>query len=145
MARLAKTQAGHEMDIPDTIMDNLDTVKLQIPPAAATSSTLATRPAADSAGNSLPSTGKNSPAADNNAPAPVRKTDLSGVMKQIESYLSSSRRSLNFRVDEASGEPVITVINPENGEIIRQIPSEEALRMAAAIDVGDAPLIDTLV
>ncbi|HHQ14845.1 MAG TPA: flagellar protein FlaG [Chromatiales bacterium] len=125
-------------------MDSLDTIKLQTLPAAA-SPTPATHPAADPAGKNPPPTGKNVPAAANREPAPVEKIDLSGVMKQIESYLSSSRRSLNFRVDEASGEPVITVINPENGEVIRQIPSEEALRMAAAIDTGDARLIDTLV
>lgn len=123
------------------MMDNLDTARLQTLPVATAP---ATRPATSSEGKPLPSAGETVPAADTQAPAPVENIDLSGVVQQIESYLSSSQRSLNFRVDEASGRQVITVVNPENGEVIRQIPSEEALRMAASLSAGNTGLIDTL-
>ncbi len=122
-------------------MDSLDTVKLKTLPAT---SVPAVRPAAVPHGKKLPFAGNNVPAADKSAPAPVKKIDLSSIAKQLETYLSNSQRSLNFRVDDVSGRPVITVINPENGEIIRQIPSEEALRVAASITAGNTALIDAL-
>lgn len=88
-------------------------------------------------GNKLPAGGKDQP------PAPP-VVDLKGAVEQIQSYLSSSRRSLHFRLDEASGRSVITVTNPETGELIRQIPGEEVLKLAAAINGGSAHLLDTL-
>jgi len=89
--------------------------------------------------------GKDLPPAGNAQPAEVQPIDLSGAVQQIETYLSSSQRALNFSVDESSGRPVMTVTNPETGEVIRQVPGDEVLKMAAAIDGGSARLLDTLV
>ncbi len=46
----------------------------------------------------------------------------------MEKYVRSVGRSLQFRVDEDSGRVVVSVRDPSTGELIRQIPSEEALR-----------------
>ena len=89
--------------------------------------------------------GKELPPAGNAQPVEVQPIDLSGAVRQIETYLSSSQRALSFRVDESSGRPVMTVTNPETGEVIRQVPGDEVLKMAAAIDSGSARLLDTLV
>lgn len=67
---------------------------------------------------------------------------MQAVAAQIESYLKSTGRELEFSVDEASGRTVITVRNPETGETIRQIPSEEALRLARALGHQPNSLID---
>ena len=40
------------------------------------------------------------------------------------------RPELEFRVDDDSGRPVITVFTPETDEVIRQIPPEQALALA---------------
>ena len=95
-------------------------------------------PATTTSGNSLPESGKERPPAE----PPV---DLAGAVKQIETYLSSSQRSLSFSLDESSGRPVMTVTNPETGEVIRQVPGDEVLRMAAAVSSGGARLLNTLV
>lgn len=49
---------------------------------------------------------------------------------QIRGYLSDSGRDLNVFVDESAGYYVTTVVNPSSGEVVRQIPSDETLRIA---------------
>ena len=49
---------------------------------------------------------------------------------QMEQYARSAGRSLQFRVDQDSGRVVVSVRDPDTGELIRQIPSESALRIA---------------
>ena len=92
-----------------------------------------------------PTGGKTLPASGNEAPPEPAKIDLNAAIAQIQSYLSSSQRALQFRMDEASGRSVITVTNPETGEVIRQIPGDEVLKMAAAVSAGSAQLVDELV
>ena len=59
--------------------------------------------------------------------APV---DLEKVAQQMESFLKRVSRSLEFHVDEASGRMVCSVRDAETGDLIRQIPNEEVLRLA---------------
>lgn len=56
---------------------------------------------------------------------------------KMEEYARSVGRSLQFRVDEGSGRVVVSVRDPSTGELIRQIPSEAALRIAQGLDSGD--------
>lgn len=44
--------------------------------------------------------------------------------------MQSMNRYLEFRVDEDSGRTVVTVKDKTTGETIRQIPSEEIMRLA---------------
>jgi flagellar protein FlaG len=52
------------------------------------------------------------------------------VAQRIDSYLRSVGRSIEFSIDADSGRTVIMVRDKETGELIRQIPNEEALRLA---------------
>jgi flagellar protein FlaG len=63
---------------------------------------------------------------------------------QIESYLRSNGRSLHFSVDTQSGMTVVSVKDIATGDVIRQIPSEEALRLAHALQTqgGSSSLLD---
>lgn len=70
---------------------------------------------------------------------------LKAAAKEIEAYLHKSGRSLEFRVDDASGRTVVSVRNPQTGELIRQIPGEEALRLAGLLAPNGAALVDTVV
>jgi len=49
---------------------------------------------------------------------------------QIRGYLSDSGRDLNVFVDDSAGYYVTTVVNPNSGEVVRQIPPDETLRIA---------------
>jgi len=59
---------------------------------------------------------------------------LESVTRQIDSFLRSQNHNLNFRVDQGSGKMVVTVTDGETGEVIRQVPGEEALKMAQRIE-----------
>jgi flagellar protein FlaG len=56
--------------------------------------------------------------------------DIEAVAKQLESFLKRVSRSLEFHVDDASGRMVCSVRDATTGDLIRQIPNEEVLRMA---------------
>jgi flagellar protein FlaG len=49
---------------------------------------------------------------------------------QLQSFVQSMGRNLNFSVDEASGYHVVRVVNPDTGELVRQLPSEELLKIS---------------
>jgi flagellar protein FlaG len=66
------------------------------------------------------------------------------IAAQIESYLRSTGRSLQFSTDSVSGRVVIAVRDAATGELIRQIPSEEALRLSQALGSQPNSLIDIL-
>lgn len=59
---------------------------------------------------------------------------IESVTRQIDSFLRSQNHNLNFRVDQGSGKMVVTVTDGETGEVIRQVPGEEALKMAQRIE-----------
>jgi hypothetical protein len=63
-------------------------------------------------------------------PAEAPKIDLSRAIANINNFLQENQRGLRFQVDKASGRTIITVINPVNGEIVRQIPPQELLDIA---------------
>ncbi|MCE9851080.1 flagellar protein FlaG [Shewanella chilikensis] len=48
----------------------------------------------------------------------------------LTDMMSMMRKGLEFRVDEMQGMPVVSVMDMDSGELIRQIPSEEALALA---------------
>jgi flagellar protein FlaG len=56
--------------------------------------------------------------------------DIEKVAQQLESFLKRVSRSLEFHVDDASGRMVCSVRDAQTGDLIRQIPNEEVLRLA---------------
>ncbi|MFP5429027.1 MAG: flagellar protein FlaG [Gammaproteobacteria bacterium] len=67
------------------------------------------------------------------------------AVTEIEKFLSSTRRNLEFSTDEESGKIVVKVIASETGELIRQLPSEEALRIANSLSDVNSILFDAKV
>jgi flagellar protein FlaG len=96
---------------------------------------LAAQPAASprgrEAGKALPPAGNRMPAESRTQPPSI---SVEKALEQIKSYLQDSQRQLNFQRDESTGRTVIRVIDPNSGEVIRQMPSEEVLKLAAIID-----------
>lgn len=88
-------------------------------------------------------TGQLAPAAQSEAKeAPPTAETLQAVVKQIESFLKGSERSLQFSVDETTGRTVISVRDAASGDLIRQIPGEDAMRVARALAEGAKSLIE---
>lgn len=67
-----------------------------------------------------------------NDPQESRRT-LEEATEQLNQQMRRNSRDLNFSLDEVSKKLVVTVKNLE-GEVIRQIPSEVALRVAHKVD-----------
>lgn len=66
--------------------------------------------------------------------------DVGRMVEQLNELARQQKRSLHFRVDDVSGRTIITVVNPETAEIVRQIPSEELLAVARSLDALGAVL-----
>ena len=75
----------------------------------------------------------------------VTRERVSAVVEQIDTYLKDSRRELQFQVDEESGQVIVRVRDAATGDVIRQIPGEEALRMARALQEKTPVLLDLIV
>jgi flagellar protein FlaG len=67
---------------------------------------------------------------------------IESVTRQIDSFLRSINRSLQFQLDPATGQMVVTLRDAETGEVIRQVPGEEALRIAQRIEAGLSLMLD---
>jgi flagellar protein FlaG len=58
---------------------------------------------------------------------PVSLADLERAIQRLSELISETQRSLRFQVDELSGRTVITVLDAETHEVVRQIPPPELL------------------
>ena len=65
----------------------------------------------------------------NEAAQPTREVVAQAAAK-LQEFVNSMGRNLNFSVDETTGYNVVRVVNPDTGELIRQLPSEELLKIS---------------
>ncbi|MDH5392553.1 MAG: flagellar protein FlaG [Gammaproteobacteria bacterium] len=63
----------------------------------------------------------------------VSKEKAREVVEQLNNHAQFVNRDLHFSVDDDSGRTVIKVVNSETAELIRQIPSEEVLKLSETI------------
>ena len=74
---------------------------------------------------------------------PVQQAELESVIANINEVAQSMKRELSFSINEGSNESgnlVIEVRDSETKEVIRQIPSEAALRIAEGIEAAQKNL-----
>lgn len=67
---------------------------------------------------------------------------VEAAVDKLRSYSDKLNRDLEFSIDDSSGRTVVTVKDSGTDEVIRQIPSEEALRLANRVDDGGVSLFD---
>lgn len=67
-------------------------------------------------------------------PPPQPVVDVAQAVERLNELMSSTQRSLRFKVDEGSGRTVITVIDEMTKEIVRQIPAEEVLAVSRSLE-----------
>ena len=65
----------------------------------------------------------------------VEKGQLEDAVSDINSYVQTVNRELQFRVDDALplGRAVVTVVDADTQEKIREFPSEQALSLARSL------------
>lgn len=64
------------------------------------------------------------------AEKPATRAELEKAMSNIQEFVQSVRRDINFSLDDGNGRVVVKVTDATSGDVIRQIPSEEALKLA---------------
>lgn len=68
---------------------------------------------------------------------------LTQVATELSDMMSMMRKGLEFKVDENSGQAVVTVLDKDTGDVIRQMPSEEALALAEKLSEVTGLLMKT--
>jgi flagellar protein FlaG len=66
--------------------------------------------------------------------APPSSEQVRRAAEVINRQLQVVAPNLRFSVDEDTGKTVVRVVDTDTGEIIRQVPSEEALAISRSID-----------
>jgi len=72
---------------------------------------------------------------------PVDQKLLEKAVKDLSQGVQNLQRSLQFSIDESSGRTVIKVVDKDTQEVIRQIPEEQVLELAARIDKNAGVLV----
>jgi len=69
----------------------------------------------------------------------VQEEQLDAAVTKLNDFIQNVQRDLEFKTDEASGKTVVTVIDRQTEEVVRQIPDDVALTMAQNLQ-QDEPL-----
>ena len=64
------------------------------------------------------------------------------AMADIQHFISSQQRSVRVSKDESSGYMVVQLVDPESGEVIRTLPSEELLRIARTFEMLGSVMVN---
>jgi len=64
----------------------------------------------------------------------VSADEVAGAVSTIREFVQSVKRNLDFRLDDSSGRVVVSVTDSESGDVVRQIPSEDALKLAESLE-----------
>lgn len=67
-------------------------------------------------------------------PAEQAREPVEEAISSIKQFAQSIQRNLNFALDESSGRVVVKVTDAVSGDVIRQMPSEDALRLAESLE-----------
>lgn len=64
----------------------------------------------------------------------THQQSLDDALAHMQNATQALQRHLNFSVDDSSGRMMVRVTDASSGEMIRQMPTEEALRLAESLD-----------
>ena len=84
----------------------------------------------------LPDDGKNLPPGKTAEPV-VDEKAIEEAVREFEQQAQLAQRELHFSIDKDSGRTVIKVMDASTQEVVRQIPSDEALRVARKLSEGE--------
>ena len=65
---------------------------------------------------------------------PVEHHKLEEIVEKFQKEFVNISTNLQFSLDESTGKTVIKVVDKESGEVIRQIPPEDALRLSSRME-----------
>ena len=60
----------------------------------------------------------------------VSKAEVESAVTKLNDFVQSVQRNLQFNLDDASGKTIITVVDKQTSEVVRQIPDDVAVKLA---------------
>lgn len=72
-------------------------------------------------------------------PAEQAQEKVEQAVTKLNDYVQSVQRNLQFNLDDQSGKTIITVVDKQTSEVVRQIPDDVALKLAQDLH-QDEPL-----
>ena len=60
----------------------------------------------------------------------LHSEQLLAAVTEMQDYADAAGRNIQFQLDDDSGRTIVKVTEASSGDVIRQMPSEEALRLA---------------
>lgn len=70
--------------------------------------------------------------------------EVGQILEVANAALKSANNSLRFRVDDSIDRPIVTVVDEDSGSVVRQLPSEEIVRIARSIDSMRGVIFDSI-
>ncbi|MCY1280284.1 FlaG protein [compost metagenome] len=77
------------------------------------------------------------------APSVDKAEAIGNTVASLREFAQSIQRDLSFRVDDSSGRIVVEVRDQSSGDVIRQIPSEEALQLLKHLEEARSLMLKT--
>jgi flagellar protein FlaG len=62
------------------------------------------------------------------------RSKIENIAQALNQYVKSTQRDLKIQVHEATGNIIVKVLSKEDGKIIREIPPEKMLNLAAKME-----------
>lgn len=69
-------------------------------------------------------------AAQTEAGTAASKEQLGGAVEDMNKFVQSLGRDIKFSLDDSTDQVVVKVVDKASGDVIRQMPSEEALKLS---------------
>lgn len=63
----------------------------------------------------------------------IKPEQVKEAVQQIEQFTQTLAQNLKFSIDEETGKTVVKIVDVQTQEVIRQMPSEEALSIARTL------------
>nr|WP_318183088.1 flagellar protein FlaG [Pseudomonas fluorescens] len=64
------------------------------------------------------------------------------AVSDIREFVQATQRNLDFSIDDSTGVVVVKVTATARGEVIRQLPTEAALKLAESVSSAGSLLFD---
>lgn len=113
-------------------------VSVSAPSMSSTKPDAGTRPllpqAVEQSASAPPTTEESRSTRETQPPQEPNPTDLKQALKEVQTAINSVANDLRFSIDEDTGRTLIKIVDRQTDEVIKQIPSEELLRIAKALD-----------
>ena len=112
--------------------NDFGTIKAVLPPVAQTSPTAHAKRSGDD--NSVPVAPAVAEKAEKTDKAEETREPLNEVVSELNNLVRDLHRELQFSIDDKSGDTVIKVVDSRTDEVVRQIPSEEVVRLRQRLE-----------